>query len=47
MRKTREIDLLAEKSPITIAATVIYTTAAIFKKDVQLCIIAERTGLSD
>lgn len=46
-KRTKEIGVLAGRSPITIAATVIYMAAMIFKNPVQPSKIADRTGVSD
>lgn len=46
-RKCKESGILAGRSPITIAATVIYMASLIFGADVSPSKIANRTGVSD
>lgn len=46
-RRCKEVGILAGRSPITIAATVIYMAALVFGADLQPSKIAEKTGVSD
>lgn len=46
-RQCKEVGVLAGRSPITIAATVIYMAALVFGADLQPSKIAEKTGVSD
>lgn len=46
-RKCKESGILAGRSPITIAATVIYMASLIFEADISPTKIANRTGVSD
>ncbi|KAG7192409.1 transcription initiation factor IIB [Scheffersomyces spartinae] len=46
-RRCKEVGVLAGRSPITIAATVIYMAAQVFNTDLQPSKIADKTGVSD
>ncbi|CUM46206.1 uncharacterized protein AC631_00021 [Debaryomyces fabryi] len=46
-RRCKEVGVLAGRSPITIAATVIYMAALVFGADLQPSKIADKTGVSD
>lgn len=46
-RRCKEVGVLAGRSPMTIAATVIYMAALIFGSELQPSKIAEKTGVSD
>ncbi|CCE87105.1 Piso0_005644 [Millerozyma farinosa CBS 7064] len=46
-RRCKDVGVLAGRSPITIAATVIYMAALIFGNELQPSKIADKTGVSD
>lgn len=46
-RRCKDVGVLAGRSPITIAATVIYMAALVFGADLQPSKIADKTGVSD
>ncbi|ODV84523.1 hypothetical protein CANARDRAFT_29061 [[Candida] arabinofermentans NRRL YB-2248] len=46
-RRLKEVGVLEGRSPTTIAATVIYFTTAVFKQQVTLGKISEKTGVSE
>lgn len=46
-RRCKEVGVLAGRSPITIAATVIYMAALVFGAELQPSKIADKTGVSD
>lgn len=46
-KRCKEVGVLAGRSPITIAAAVIYLTVMLFKADIHASKIAEKLGVSD
>ncbi|AOA60334.1 Transcription initiation factor IIB [Komagataella phaffii CBS 7435] len=46
-RRTKEVGVLAGRSPVTVAATVIYMAASIFDASISPAQIAQRAGVSD